>query len=252
MTPTEFTTSLENTLREQIVNRWAGQLRQIAKIQRWPTISRGVFSLFQLASLLSFLIPAAWGISSAPSPATRAVAMTNPADDWMTIAADFDGDHRLDQARLSMSKSGYEIDITFAQARPSLQIGWLNSIDATVQIVSCDVDLDGDQDLVATQVPSIFPLALWLGDGQGHFTPGDQATHSSLFSSPNAPFLECFDQTISRACIFRTMRPSFSLAEAVGLSKTPVAGSLETSLCRMALPQRPAQPLSSRGPPRVA
>ena len=67
------------------------------------------------------------------------------------------------------------------------KIFWPSSEHVGLGLITCDVDQDGDQDLVLTSSTSLFPLAIWISDGAGHFQEGDNAFFVPLFSNDRHP-----------------------------------------------------------------
>lgn len=83
--------------------------------------------------------------------------------------ADFDGDHRLDQATLSGSgrNKSLEVRLSHTDARTLLRFDTLTSERGSV--FASDVDHDGDSDLVWTDLIHPDDIVIWLDDGSGRF-----------------------------------------------------------------------------------
>jgi len=89
--------------------------------------------------------------------------------DALPVFSDFDGDNKLDQAELISNGSQKSIHVSLGK------FSWTSlSFDSGVtdrgHLVSDDVDLDGDADLVWISQSSPQTVVLWLGDGRGNFS----------------------------------------------------------------------------------
>ncbi len=87
------------------------------------------------------------------------------------VNADFDGDSRPDVAVGNLRGLGYTIEIQFT-TRTSKTLLTLAGVGIGTRIFACDVDRDSYQDLVVTTATSLLPIAVYLGDGKGHFQEG--------------------------------------------------------------------------------
>jgi hypothetical protein len=102
------------------------------------------------------------------------------------MSADFDGDHKPDLVRGRHIGLAYTVEIQFSSRLHSayLSVPYAGP-DALLTI--CDVNRDSDADLVIQSPSSPIPVAVWLGDGQGHFRAGDPWRFNSLcMSVPSA------------------------------------------------------------------
>ena len=92
----------------------------------------------------------------------------------VSIQADFDGDHRPDLLTGHFIGGAYRIEIRLS-SDSSLDTSrfLINGGLYGMAVMALDVDGDNDLDLVVTDGFSLFPKAVWLGDGKGHFENGD-------------------------------------------------------------------------------
>lgn len=164
----------------------------------------------------------------------------------------FDNDSQLDQASLKFAKNGYEIDLTFrAHPGTGVKIFWPSGEEFGLGLITCDVDQDGDQDLVLTSPTSLFPLAIWISDGTGRFQEGDHTFYLPLFSNDHHPAFHPSKKLDKQICFPRQRRVSVDLSR-----DTEKAANLEISALAnwsslAPLPRRRAFSLSSRSPPEI-
>jgi hypothetical protein len=118
----------------------------------------------------------AWGVAvrrefraALPPPQTHGEAAPDLAS---AINADFDGDQKPDLVTGSAVGDSYVLQIRFSSDKPtaSLRVGGGVS---GLRILSHDVNQDHDEDLIVTSCTSLIPVAVFLGDGKGHFQPGN-------------------------------------------------------------------------------
>jgi hypothetical protein len=84
------------------------------------------------------------------------------------LNADFDGDSKPDVAIGRSHGLGYTIEI---QLTTRLAKSYFSLPDRGVgtRIFAYDIDKDSYQDLIITSATSLLPIAVFLGDGKGHF-----------------------------------------------------------------------------------
>lgn len=83
--------------------------------------------------------------------------------------SDLDGDNRIDQARLSGSGSDKTIDLILSQnVQPSVLRFSTHSL-WHGSLLACDIDNDGDVDLVWTDTVNPDDVVVWVNDGVGRF-----------------------------------------------------------------------------------
>ncbi|HYK90518.1 MAG TPA: VCBS repeat-containing protein [Acidobacteriota bacterium] len=123
-----------------------------------------------LVTALSWaVVPAANALCAARvDSSSEQAAWTYPI---ATADADFDGDNKPDLAIGSTRGLGYIIEIRFSTQLAKTYLTLANGGVGT-RIFACDVDRDSFLDLVVTSSTSLLPIAVYLGDGKGHFQEG--------------------------------------------------------------------------------
>ncbi len=92
--------------------------------------------------------------------------------DYSAASADLDGDNQPDLA--IGKRSGlleYTVEIRFSSRIPSAFLRVANA-SAGISVIVCDVNRDNFPDVVVQAATSVIPVAIWLGDGKGHFREG--------------------------------------------------------------------------------
>lgn len=177
---------------------------------------------------------------------------SNPWLSYQSIVnTDFDGDHQFDQASIKFAKNGYEIDVRLhAHPETRAKIFWPSSERVGLGLISCDVDQDGDQDLVLTSAQSLFPLAIWISDGAGHFQEGDKTFFAPLFSNDRHPTFHPGKKLDKQIWFPRQRRVLVDLLRGAHEAESLKVITLGTPLSLAPLPLRGALFLTSRSPPK--
>ena len=103
-----------------------------------------------------------------------------------TVSADLDGDNKPDLA--VGKRSGvldYTVEVQFSSQIPSAFLTVANA-SAGINVIICDINRDNDPDVVVQAAASVIPLAIWLGDGRGHFRQGNPWQYIPLQMDPPA------------------------------------------------------------------
>ena len=113
-----------------------------------------------------------------------------PPDLNSIVGADFDGDMKPDVIVRTTAGKGYVLQIHFSTQIPSASLVF-DGAGPGMRIVSRDLNRDNDEDLIVTNCTSPIPVAVFLGDGKGHFQPENPWNYipvglnsSSQFDSP--------------------------------------------------------------------
>jgi hypothetical protein len=86
--------------------------------------------------------------------------------------ADFDGDHRIDRATLDSTGRRKRIDIRFSQTKPSTVLYFDTGTEDGGSLFANDIDNDGDNDLIWSDLVHPDNVVVWLDDGTGRFERG--------------------------------------------------------------------------------
>ena len=203
-------------------------------------------TLFPIAEAHSAVLDRASSLFPVP------LEQSNP---WLSyqsaVMGDFDGDNQLDQANIKFSKNGYEINVTLrAHPGTGTRLFWPSSEPIGLGLITCDIDQDGDQDLFLTSPTSLFPLAIWISDGTGHFQEGDHAFYAPVFSNDRHPAFHPNKKFDKQICFPRQRRDSVLLSRGAHETANLEISSLGAipSLAPLARPD--AYSLKSRSPPK--
>ncbi|MFN8006398.1 MAG: VCBS repeat-containing protein [Terriglobia bacterium] len=188
--------------------------------------------------------------SSQVSNSPLAGSSDSSSPDQYTIATDLDHDEQPDQAGLRFSENGYEVSVILhAHPESNSRLFWPGSRRAAVGLVSCDVDEDGDQDLVLTSATSLFPLAIWIGDGAGHFVQANQGSFVPLFSGSHRPNFHPGKTINKQVCLPRQRRIAGGLIQDALHPVDLRINSLLTGSVRGAFSSKAFELPLSRSPP---
>lgn len=160
---------------------------------------------------------------------------------------DFDGDSRPDVAIGRSNGLGYIIEIQLS-TQPAKTYLTLANGGVGTRIFAYDVDKDSHLDLVVTSATSLLPIAVYLGDGKGHFQKGSACSFLPFgletpyrYESGKIPtnFVGLMPQTRFTAAV------TSSRTAALGLE----AGDWVRGELKIGLAQHYSSGRKSRGPP---
>jgi len=123
--------------------------------------------------LLAFLtveVPGRIALCAEASPASVR-EQVRPENETAIFNTDFDGDSWPDVAIGRSHGLAYTIEIQFSNQPAKTYLTLANGGVGT-RIFAYDVDKDSHLDLVVTSATSLLPIAVYLGDGKGHFHEG--------------------------------------------------------------------------------
>jgi hypothetical protein len=218
---------------------------------------RGLLQLIGIAVLGVNFFPIAWAqpavLDRASSLFPIPLEQSNP---WLSqqsaVNGDFGGDNHVDQEHIKFSKDGYEIEVTL-RAHPGTEakIFWPSSEQVGLGLITCDVDQDGDQDLVLINPTSLFPLAVWISDGTGHFQAGDHDYFVPFFPNDNHPTFHPGKKLDKQICFPRHRWNSVDLLMGAYKAVSHEVSTLTDRTSLASLPCPGAFSLPSRSPPRM-
>ena len=107
--------------------------------------------------------------------------------------ADFDGDNRIDIATLSGGGRNKDIEIHLSRAKARILLRFNTLTSELGSLFTSDVDNDGDNDLIWSDLLRADDVVIWLDDGTGRFdrvTPAERANMFVLSSGPTCGGLE--------------------------------------------------------------
>jgi hypothetical protein len=104
--------------------------------------------------------------------------------------ADFDGDHRIDDATLRGTGRHKSIDIRLSQTKTHRVLYFDVQTDATGALFAGDVDDDGDNDLVWSDLLHPQDVIVWLDDGTGRFERAEPDRYAKAFVLTAEPVVQ--------------------------------------------------------------
>lgn len=107
--------------------------------------------------------------------------------------ADFDGDNHIDTATLSGAGRSKDIEIHLSRAKARILLRFNTLTSELGSLFTSDIDNDGDNDLIWSDLLRADNVVVWLDDGTGRFdrvTPGEYA---KMFVLSNGPTCSGFE-----------------------------------------------------------
>jgi len=101
--------------------------------------------------------------------------------------ADFDGDNNIDTATLIGGGRSKDIEIHLSRAKARVVLRFSTPTSELGSLFTTDIDNDGDNDLIWSNLLRADDVVVWLDDGTGRFdrvTPGE---HANTFVLSNGP-----------------------------------------------------------------
>jgi hypothetical protein len=141
-------------------------------------------SIWRLLLGLALLVPAGlYGAPQSKGPTNPPFADGNsPSLLQESFKSFLDGDHQPDTVECKLEGAFCRLTIQLSQRNESISLG-TRAIPGNVVLSAVDIDRDNDRDLVISTPGDLFPLAVWLNDGAGHFTGADP----KRYAVPDAP-----------------------------------------------------------------
>src|SRR2546429_8324041 len=101
--------------------------------------------------------------------------------------ADFDGDSRVDEATLGGIGRSKNIEIHLTQARASTFLHFDTQTNDRGSLFASDIDNDGDNDLIWSDLLHPNDVVIWLDDGSGRFERVCPDAYAEEFVISDAP-----------------------------------------------------------------
>src|SRR5882724_6472139 len=95
------------------------------------------------------------------------------------LVADFDGDRISDLAVGRTEDSCFQVEIHLSTQTSNASVHHTDVV-AGMSFFAYDIDRDDDQDLILANPNSLYPAAVWLNDGKGHFEETERLDGFSL------------------------------------------------------------------------
>ena len=111
--------------------------------------------------------------------------------------ADFDGDDRIDTATLSSTGRNKDIEIRLSRGKSCIVLRFDTQTSERGSLFTRDVDNDGDNDLIWSNLLRADDVVIWLDDGSGRFDRVPSGEYADMFVLSNAP--SCGGSEIPRA-----------------------------------------------------
>jgi len=139
--------------------------------------------------LLAFVVARACCASAMPHPVGHETLVKGTFLRFeQTLAlADFDGDHRIDRATLSGTGTRKSLDIRLSHTTTHTLLHFDTLASTRGSVFAGDIDNDGDNDLVWTDLVHPDDVVVWLADGAGRFERVCPDRFASAFVLTDAP-----------------------------------------------------------------
>lgn len=143
------------------------------------TVLRLIALALWAASALSVASPV---LAASALPPSQSLTTTPPLWNYGGAIADLDGDGRSDLAIVTSKSWGpktfrYKVELALSSGVGPSSFS-VFAEEGGLRILPRDVDGDGDLDLVIISARSFAPVGVWINDGHGGFTQGDETTYS--------------------------------------------------------------------------
>ncbi len=119
--------------------------------------------VFVLACLEGEVSPGRGGTKPSPQPNTEGLPQPS-----LIVDTDFDGDMKPDVVTGTVAGHGYVIHVNFTTSIPPASLTLAGGMPG-MRVVTQDVNHDDDPDIIVTSYTSLVPIAVFLGDGKGHY-----------------------------------------------------------------------------------
>lgn len=139
--------------------------------------------------LIIFLAARAYCVSASPGMEYREApsSVTFLRFGQSMALADFDGDDRVDEARLGGFGRNKSIEIYLSHTKARALLHFDTQTSECGSLFTRDIDNDGDNDLIWTDLLHPDDVVIWLDDGTGRFESVCPAKYAAEFVLTDAP-----------------------------------------------------------------
>jgi hypothetical protein len=162
--------------------------------------------------------------------------------------ADFDGDNRIDTATLSGGGRSKDIEIHLSRAKSRILLRFSTLTSEPGSLFTSDVDNDGDNDLIWSDLLRADDVVIWLDDGNGRFDRVTAGEHANMFVLSNGPTCGGFEIPREDSASSSQYNPSSAIL-AAQKADSPTAAVLFSGFRCFALHSANLRTPSDRGPP---
>lgn len=212
-------------------------------------------SKYQTLALVTFLVARICFASALPRHEYQAKpnAKTLLLFGQSVALADFDGDNRIDKATLGGNGRNKSIEIRLSYARTPTFLHFDTVSAEQGSLFAADIDHDGDDDLIWSDLLHPEDVVIWVDDGSGRFGRLCPDTYAEAFVLSDAPALAdleiphqdfAFSSGHDPLRSLPTGRLSLRLARTPILRGEPTQAVVDSSSLRATFDRGPPFPLS--------
>lgn len=193
-------------------------------------LKRALFLRYATFALLTVLVAQVYCAAALPQPQPEQAAPASATFlrfGQSIVLADFDGDSHTDKATLAGNGFNKSIEIRLSQSKARTFLHFETQTNDPGSVFASDIDNDGDNDLIWSDLLHPDDVVIWLDDGSGRFERICPEQYACDFVITDAPALggaEIPHQDL----IFRPRHdPLIALLLAqrlVGTARTPLCG----------------------------
>ena len=147
------------------------------------------FLLKYVGLALTLLVMRAHCVPALPGPQSREAPASSTCLTFgqSQAFADFDGDHRLDLATLTWVGRNKSLEIFLSRTNAGTLVHFSTQSTECGSLFTKDIDNDGDNDLVWTDLLHPDDVVVWLDDGAGCLERGCPDEHAAEFVLTDGP-----------------------------------------------------------------
>jgi hypothetical protein len=214
-----------------------------------------LFSRYATLALLTILVARVYCASALPRQGYQAAPdRTTFLSFGQSVAlADFDGDDRIDEATLGGTGRNKNIEIRLSYAKAPTFLHFDTRTSDLGSLFAADIDHDGDNDLIWSDLLHPDDVVIWLDDGTGRFgrvSPDRYADDFVISSAPALGDSEIPHQDFAFSPRHDPFHAASSANESFRSARTPIFSSewrqvlVDACSLRTPLDRGPPSPLS--------